>query len=48
MRVRLVALGRLTLVAAWLRFTATDFGTPGTFRPDKEYMLYSALGFEDD
>ena len=48
MRVRLVALVLLTLVAAWLRFTATDFGTPGTFRPDEEYMLYPALGFEDD
>ncbi len=38
----------LTLVAGWLRFTATSFGLPDKFRPDEEYIIYPALGFESD
>ncbi len=38
----------LTLVAAWLRFSAIDFGFPDQFRPDEEMMVPTALGFEKD
>jgi dolichyl-phosphate-mannose-protein mannosyltransferase len=45
---RLIALALLTLVAGWLRFTATSFGLPDRFRPDEEYMVSRALGFDKD
>lgn len=41
-----IALALLTLIAGWLRFTATSFGLPDHFRPDEEYMVSRALGFE--
>jgi hypothetical protein len=45
---RMAVLAALTLIAGWLRFTATEFGLPDKFRPDEEYMLSRALGFEND
>ncbi len=45
---RLMVLAALTLIAGWLRFTATSFGLPDRFRPDEEYMVSRALGFEGD
>lgn len=45
---RLIVLAALTLIAGWLRFTATSFGLPDRFRPDEEYMVSRALGFESD
>lgn len=47
-RARLLVLAALTLIAAWLRFTSTGFGLPDKFRPDEEYLLARALGFEND
>jgi hypothetical protein len=38
----------LTAVGAWLRFTSTSFGLPDKYRPDEEYMVSRALGFERD
>lgn len=38
----------LTLVGGWLRFSSTSFGLPDKFRPDEEYMVSRALGFERD
>ena len=46
--VRVSVLAALTLIAAWLRFTSTGFGLPDKFRPDEEYMVSRALGFEND
>ncbi len=45
---RVAVLAALTLVAGWLRFTSTSFGLPDKFRPDEEYMVSRALGFESD
>ncbi len=45
---RLVIVLALMLVAGWLRFSATSFGLPDHFRPDEEYMVSRALGFEAD
>ena len=47
-RAHIVVLALLTLVGGWLRFTSTSFGLPDKFRPDEEYMLSRALGFERD
>ena len=47
-RARAVALLLLTLVGGVLRFSSTDFGLPDKYRPDEEYMLSRALGFERD
>lgn len=47
-RARAVALVLLTLVGGVLRFSSTDFGLPDKYRPDEEYMLSRALGFERD
>jgi hypothetical protein len=44
----LLALVLLTLVAGWLRFSATSFGLPDRFRPDEEYMISRAIGFDKD
>jgi hypothetical protein len=38
----------LTLIGGWLRFSATSFGLPDKFRPDEEYMVSRAMGFERD
>jgi hypothetical protein len=46
--VRMAVLAALTLIAAWLRLTSTGFGLPDRFRPDEEYMVPRALGFEND
>ncbi len=45
---RLIVVAALTLITAWLRFTATSFGLPDRFRPDEEYMVSRALGFAGD
>lgn len=47
-RAHAVALVVLTLVGGWLRFSSTSFGLPEKYRPDEEYMLSRALGFERD
>jgi hypothetical protein len=44
----LYPLAALTLIAGWLRFTATSFGLPDHVRPDEEYMISRALGFQQD
>ncbi len=44
----LLALVLLALVGGWLRFTSTSFGLPDKYRPDEEYMISRALGFERD
>ena len=41
-------LAALTLIAGWLRFTATGFGLPDKYRPDEEYLVSRALDFEND
>jgi hypothetical protein len=38
----------LTVIAAWLRFSSTDFGLPQHFRPDEEKIVPRALDFEKD
>jgi hypothetical protein len=48
MKARATALILLTAVAGWLRFSATDFGLPDKYRPDEEYMVSRALGFQRD
>jgi hypothetical protein len=45
---RLAIVAALTLIAGGLRFSATSFGLPDKFRPDEEYMVSRALGFETD
>jgi hypothetical protein len=45
---QLVILAALTLMGGWLRFQAIGFGLPDKFRPDEEYMVSRALGFEKD
>ncbi len=47
-KARFVVLALLTLMAGWLRFTATSFGLPDKYRPDEEYLLSRALGFQKD
>lgn len=47
-RARIAVLLLLTLVGSVLRFPSTDFGLPDKYRPDEEYMLSRALGFERD
>ena len=48
MKARFVILALLTMMAGWLRFTATSFGLPDRYRPDEEYMMSRALGFQQD
>lgn len=48
MRRYLGALLLLTVVGGWLRFSSTSFGLPDKFRPDEEYMVSRALGFDRD
>ncbi len=38
----------LTLFAGVLRFAAIGFGLPDRFRPDEEYLVANALGFQED
>jgi hypothetical protein len=45
---QLVVLAMLTLIGGWLRFQAIGFGLPDKFRPDEEYVVSRALGFEKD
>ena len=46
MKPRFVVLALITVAAGWLRFTATSFGLPDMFRPDEEYIISRAWGFE--
>ena len=48
MKARFIILALLTLLAGWLRFTATSFGLPDRYRPDEEHMMSRALGFQKD
>ena len=48
MKLRLPIVVLMTVLAGWLRFTATSFGLPDKFRPDEQYLLGSAVGFQDD
>ena len=48
MNARLGLLAALTLLAGWLRFSATSFGLPDRYRPDEEYLVSRALGFTED
>jgi hypothetical protein len=48
MKLKFAALILITLVAGWLRFTGASFGLPDTFRPDEEYIISRAWGFERD
>jgi len=41
----LIILFFITVVAGWLRFTATTFGIPALFRPDEQILIYPALHF---
>jgi len=45
-RGRLVFLAALTVIGAWLRFSAIGFGLPDLFRPDEGWIIPSALDFE--
>jgi len=47
-RLRVALVAALTVLAAWLRFSATDFGLPDQLRPDEEMTVPTALGFEND
>ncbi len=38
----------LSVIAGWLRLTSSGFGLPDKFRPDEEYMVSRALGFDND
>ena len=46
--VRVLLLVALTVLAAWLRFSAIDFGLPDQLRPDEELLIPRALDFEQD
>jgi hypothetical protein len=48
MKLRVVILLILTIVAGWLRFTATDFGLPDKYRPDEEFLINGAMDFQAD
>jgi hypothetical protein len=45
---RLAALLALTLLGGWLRFASTDFGLPQFYRPDEQWVVPHAWGFEKD
>jgi hypothetical protein len=47
-RVQFLLVIALTVIAAWLRFSSTDFGLPDQFRPDEEKIVPRALDFEKD
>src|SRR6185437_15950800 len=44
----LAILAAITLFGGWLRFSAVGFGLPDKYRPDEEYMVSRALGFQTD
>ena len=48
MKLRLGLLLLLTLAGGWLRFQSLDFGLPGLYRPDEEYLVSRAVAFEED
>ncbi|MFP6664739.1 MAG: phospholipid carrier-dependent glycosyltransferase [Deltaproteobacteria bacterium] len=48
MKLRLVLLALLTLVAGWERCQNISFGLPDHFRPDEEYLVSRAVGFQED
>lgn len=48
MTVRALIVALMTVLAGWLRFTATSFGLPDKFRPDEQYIMGRALGFSND
>jgi len=46
--VRVAALVAITLLGGWLRFASTDFGLPQLYRPDEQWVVPKARGFEHD
>ena len=48
MKTRLLLLLILTLSGGWIRFQGLSFGLPDLFRPDEEYLVSRAIGFEED
>ena len=48
MKLRLLVLLLLTVSGGWLRFQNLDFGLPGLYRPDEEYLVSRAVAFEQD
>ncbi len=48
MRLRAAVLVALTAAAGWLRFASIGFGLPDKLRPDEEYVVSRALGFDPD
>jgi hypothetical protein len=48
MKLRLLLLALLTLVAGWERCQNISFGLPDHFRPDEEYLISRAVGFQED
>lgn len=48
MKLRLALLLLLTCAGGWLRFQSLDFGLPELYRPDEEYLVSRAIGFEED
>ncbi len=45
---RFILLAIMTVIAGWLRFSATSFGMPGLARPDEQVLIYPALHFRGD
>jgi len=45
---RLAALAAITLLGGWLRFASVDFGLPQLYRPDEQWVVPKARGFERD
>lgn len=48
MKWRLALLLLLTVVGGWERFQKISFGLPDLYRPDEEYLVSRAMGFEQD
>ena len=46
MKLRFLILLLVTVIAGWLRFTATSFGLPDKFRPDEQYLTGAAFGLD--
>ncbi len=47
-KTHLIILALLSLLGGWLRFTATSFGLPDRYRPDEDYIISRALGFQNN
>lgn len=45
---RAAALAAITLLGGWLRFASADFGLPQFYRPDEQWVVPKARGFERD